>query len=84
MKLSFVTSFASTGISHGLEAAGAKALTSGVGGAVFNAGMGAAFSRMQGGDPWLGAAGSLIGYLANQANFNFLERFITFTENRNP
>lgn len=67
MKLGFVTSFASTGISHGLEAAGAKALTRGVGGAAFNAGMGAAFSAAQGGDPWLGAAGSLIGYLANQA-----------------
>lgn len=64
--MGFVTSFASTGISHGIESAGVASLTRGVGGAAFNAGMGAAFSAGQGGDPWIGAAGSLIGYLANQ------------------
>ncbi len=64
--MGFITSFASTGISHGLESAGAEALTSGWGSAVLNGGMCAAFSYMQGGDPLMGAAGSLISYLANQ------------------
>lgn len=82
--MGFITSFASTGISHGLESAGVASLTKGVGGAAFNAGMGAAFSAMQGGDPWIGAAGSLIGYLANQDNFNFLKKSFTFTPNSIP